>query len=713
MSKIKEYMNKIKEAVSKVSGPGEKNYQFFLNILIIILINIAGMTMNLRCDLTRNSTYSLADKSKEVVSELKENMKIKVLFSENLPGEHSNVQRYLKDLLQEYSYYGNEYFSYEIVDAKELEKQASDYGIQAVQSREFVDDQVKLRRTYMGVVIQHADLVEKINALTDTAGLEYKVTSLMEKMSAKIDGLLNLKKPITLRLYLDSRLKDLPIDGIGRVDEKVRGAVAKCNLRNYDKIKFELVDLSKSGAGKDVSSRYGIHSIKWGGGRTADGKKMAAGEGVFGIVMENGDRFRTIDVNVVPAIFGNYVIDGIQNLENNINDAVSSLFSSNLKVGYVTGHGIADIKDERTRDGAGMLGGLLSDKYEIVPLDLSKDDIPDNVSTIIINGPKDKFSDMEIFKIDQHLMMGRKALFFIDSFREFQMPGQQNMFQRQQPVVLPVTTGLEGLLKHYGVTVQKNIVLDKSCKKVNMGQAIRDYPAIPDIRKQGLSKKSIITKYLNGAVFVKTSSVTAEEKLEEKGVNFLPLVSTSDESWLMTGRINFNPFMMDANRAGDMKSHDVAALLSGSFESYYKEREAPLSADDKKKKTGVISTSKKQDSTIKSGKSEIIVVGTSEITHSGFMVDMKRERRGGLTSNDHLIHSMVDYLTGNYYVPEMQSKSLEFNPLDKTEDSTRFIFKTVNIAGVPFFVIIAGLIVWRRRISRKKSLMIQFSGEGR
>jgi hypothetical protein len=58
----------------------------------------------------------------------------------------------------------------------------------------------------------------------------------------------------------------------------------------------------------------------------------------------------------------------------------------------------------------------------------------------------------------------------------------------------------------------------------------------------------------------------------------------------------------------------------------------------------------------------------------------------------------------------MKSKSLDFNPLVKSGDQTRFILKIINMGLVPLFVVIAGLIVWRRRIERKRFIESQFSG---
>jgi len=712
---IAEYIDKIKNYFGGAGKGEEKNFQLALNIIIIVLVNIAAVTFNMRCDLTRNNTYSLSEKSEEVVSNLKEDMKIKVFFSKDLPAQHSAVLRYLKDLLDEYDYYGNRHFSYEIVDDKDLEKQASDYGIQPVQSQEFVDDQVKLRRTYMALVLQHADLVEKLESVTETQGLEYKITSGMEKMAVKIDGLLALQKPMTLRLYLDSRLVHLPIDGIGKLQDQVKDAVQKSNLRNYDKIRLEIVDPSKDNSGASLTATYGLTRLQWKAMRDTLGRPIPAGDGVLGLVLSTENRFQRLDLDVAPSLFGNYVIAGADNLEDRINNAVGVILSNSTRVGYISGQGTADINDERSREGAVILKQLLSDKYEIVPLDIDGEDIPSGIGVIIVNGPREKFSDLALYRIDQFLMKGNDALFFIDSFFEMQMPQQQNFFQQQQPIVLPVTTGLEDMLAHYGITVNRDIVLDANSARINMGQMIKEYPAMPVILKDGLSRDSVITRYLNSAVFFKASSLSYDEKkLKDEGLAVTGLVSTSDDSWLMTGRIDFNPYLMEANRSGDMKSYPVAALLSGSFGSYFKNREIPVSAKDKKT-AGPLTATAKLDATIKSGKTEIVVVGTSEISRSGFMIDsrkvLSRGRRDEVFSNDLLIHGMVDYLTGNDYIPEMQSKDLDFNPLDKTGDGTRTALKTVNIAGVPLLVILGGLLVWRRRRARKKALLNEFSKE--
>lgn len=708
---MKEKISQLKTYLMSAINMESRNFQLLLNVILIVVINLTAAAFSIRFDLTSKDTYSLSDRSIDTVSSLNEKLKIKVFFSKDLPPEHAAVYRYLKDILEEYSFYGNRNFSYEIISEDKLEAEAKDYGISPVQSREFANDQVKLRSVYMGVVIQHADLIEKIESLTSAAGLEYEITSRIEKMTGKIDRLLKLEKPVVMTLYIDEKVKDLPIDGIGKLEEVLQGAVAKSNLTNYGKIQFRSVDPSKNGS-KGLDALYGISKLKWPALKSRSGKMIPAGEGFFGLVMEGNGRFARVDLDVAPTIMGTNIITGLQNIDDTINNGVGDLLSSSPKIGYVRGHGIPDIADKKTPEGAGLFAEILSDMYQLSEIDLRSEAIPADVKVLIINGPIDIFSDAEKYKIDQFLMEGKSVLLFVNSFMEVDSSDPSG-FMGNQPVILPVNSGLEEMTAHYGIKVNKNVVLDKNCSKVNMGQMLTDYPLIPLIDKNGLNRESIITKYINSALFVKTSSLEIDEKLKDKGAVASVLVSTSPQSWLMEGQMNFNPLFMASPAGMEMKSYPVAAVVSGKFESFFKGKDVPaeILAADKK---NLLSTIHKLDSTVNSGRSELIVVGTSELTSSGFLNSARRILSGGsgtgVYSNDILLHSMVDYLSGNSYVPEMKSKSLDFNPLVKTGDRARFFLKIINMGLVPLFVIFTGLIVWRRRIARRRLIELQFTG---
>ena len=707
---IKEITDFFKTKISSIVKTEERNTQLFLNIIIIIMINIAVASFPFRLDLTESGTYSLSPKSRELVSNLQEKLKVKVFFSEELPAEHDAVSRYLKDLLMEYSFHGNRNFSYEIIPQKDLEKEAADYGIRPVQSREFVSDQVKVRSVYMGLVIQHADLVEKIEALTTPVGLEYEISSRIEKMTSKIDRLLKLEEPVNLTLYLDPRLEKLPIDGIDKLSDYVREAADRSNRINYGKIKFNIIDPRILAKEHDPAALYGVPRLRWGATRTPSGETVKAGETPFGLVLSGNNRFRRIEINVVPTLFGTNAISGIDSLEEKINSAVGDILSVNRDVAYIVGHGIPEIREERDPDGAALFNSILSGMYNLVEVDLQLDDVPENIDVMVINGPVTEFTEEEKYKIDQFLMQGKSLLYFANSFMEIN-PNQQQAFMGNQPMVIPVSSGLEEMFEHYGVKINKDIVLDLNCARVNMGSMIKDYPLMPMIGREGLSRKSIITKYINSALFIKASSLESAVSADNKDVVFYDLISTSPQSWTMEGRVNFNPMTMAPPSDEMLDSRIIAAGAAGSFQSYFKEKGAPAVLNSKAGNR--IRTSAVLDKTVTSGRTEIIVVGSSEIVTSGFIDHARGALAGsgsGAFSNDILFHSFVDYLSGNDYVPEMKGKSISYNPLDRTEERTRFLLKVINMGMVPFFVILTGLVVWRRRVAGKKIIEINFSG---
>ncbi|MFO7972743.1 MAG: GldG family protein [Desulfobacterales bacterium] len=168
--------------------PYAKYIKLLIYLVIIVLINVAGMTLFFRMDLTSNSLYSISQASKTVVSTLSEPLTINVFFTKNLPAPYNNTERYLHDLLEEYAIHANKYFNYRFYDvspepeginpsARENQKLAKNYGIHPVQIQAFEKDEVKFKKAYMGLVLIHGDMVEQIPTITSINGLEYKLTA--------------------------------------------------------------------------------------------------------------------------------------------------------------------------------------------------------------------------------------------------------------------------------------------------------------------------------------------------------------------------------------------------------------------------------------------------------------------------------------------------------------------------------------------------------
>ena len=75
--------------------------KFFIYLIVVVLLNVAGITLFFRIDLTANKIYSISRASQKVVETLSEPLTIQVFFTRDLPAPYNNTERYLQDLLQE------------------------------------------------------------------------------------------------------------------------------------------------------------------------------------------------------------------------------------------------------------------------------------------------------------------------------------------------------------------------------------------------------------------------------------------------------------------------------------------------------------------------------------------------------------------------------------------------------------------------------------
>ena len=65
-------------------------------------------------------------------------------------------------------------------------------------------------------------------------------------------------------------------------------------------------------------------------------------------------------------------------------------------------------------------------------------------------------------------MQGKSLALVLDRFNEMRPAGQQGMNLGQAPVFVPLDTGLEKLLSHYGIRIQQSFVMDENCYRQEM-----------------------------------------------------------------------------------------------------------------------------------------------------------------------------------------------------------------------------------------------------
>ena len=734
----------------------QKYYKFFLYLVIVILINLVGITMFFRVDLTSSNLYSLSKASKEAASTLKEPLTINVFFSKNLPAPYNTIELYLHDLLQEYEIYSNKQLSYRFYDVTATEgdlsaeaegnrKIAQEYGINPVNVQNVEQDEVKVQRAYMGMVLIHGDVVEKIPAITTTEGLEYKITSAIQKLNHKISALLSLPEKIKVTLVQASALSQIAplvnLQGLDTLKTKLQEVVDKLNKKTYGQLQFVYLDPTMGEGTPEQLRPFDRFGLQWPEIKVPNGPVIAPGKGLVAVSLSFGGK--SLERNLLSrkmaltnrGLEEQYALADMAQVETFINENIDNMINIHEELGYLSTHGVTPLRDLppsyppppgwQQQEDLKRFNELVSREYAIKEIKLDEP-IPDNIDTLIIAGVKDSFNEWELFQIDQFLMKGKSLALFVDSFREITPQRQQGF---QQPVYLPLNTGLDKLLDFYGLKVKKSYLLDESCY-INRGRQSDEMPIYfaPIIKDEKINHSLDFMENITQLILIKPSPLEADqEKIKKNNLQLEQLFASSDNSWEMSGRINLTPFMIQPPKEGKEKeSKPLAYLLEGEFPSYFADKPIPEkpkeektaenegeNADEAKAKAeeapkdaspATIPPVKEEKGILAKGKpGKIFLIGTSEILKDNVLDEE------GVSPNVVFLLNTLDYLNGQEDIAVLRGKVQRFSPLKDTKPFTRNLVKYANTIGLFILVILVGVLTWIRRTNRKRRIQMMFS----
>jgi ABC-type uncharacterized transport system involved in gliding motility auxiliary subunit len=727
----------------------EQYIKFILYMAVIVLVNLAGLTLFFRADLTASKIFSLSDASKKAAATLSEPLSIKVFFSKNLPAPHNNTERYLRDLLDEYAARAGRLFNYQFynvsseegdlsANAVENRELAKSYGISPIQIRIVENDELQFKNAYMGLVLIHGDLIEKINAVTSTDGLEYRLTTAIQKLNNKVSALLRLEDTVQATLYLSSSLDQItPLIGLNDFPDlkhTVEKTIENINARSRNILSFSHQDISDKQTLNEIGKKYDLMALSW---PDIPENNIQAGQGAAGLVLTYQDQAASLPlisaVNL-PIIGTTYQMADPETLEQDIVGIMEKMIGINQDIGFLADHGSPTLGPDRMammQGGAGggmqVLNDLLSDRYTIRQIALKDQAIPDGLNCLVIAKPTEPFSDYELFQIDQALMKGTNIAFFSDAFNEIMPRGGMGM-----PQYIPIDTGLEKLLTHYGITMTQAYVMDKTAYKHQPregGEQIIYFA--PMLREDTINNKPSFMHNIKGVIAMQASPLSLVQENLTSHVTATRLLSSSKESWLMEGDINLNPmFISPPESSGEMTSYDLAYLLEGTFTSYFKDKPIP---EKETGETDIPASGEGSDDLEEPDSStpdaadigpaaqadapevvaenlvletsrpaKIFVLGCSQMLMDN-MLDPE-----GRTTNATFILNTIDHLNGNDDIAAMRSKQQTLNPLTTTTPMVRGMIKTLNVAGLPLLVCVFGLAVWLAGKARRKRIANQF-----
>ncbi len=187
----------------------KKNIIQLLSVVAtVILINYIASFVILRLDLTTEGRYTLSEQTKELLSNLDESLYIKIyLEGDDIPVNFKQLRTALKDLLEEFKYYGNNDIDFRFINPTNnpdkkakfgLWKELSEKGIQPIETEEVSEEGNTSRKLiFPGAVIVYKGKELGVNLLkSDRANqeqniknsiqtLEYELTNAIRKLSVK------------------------------------------------------------------------------------------------------------------------------------------------------------------------------------------------------------------------------------------------------------------------------------------------------------------------------------------------------------------------------------------------------------------------------------------------------------------------------------------------------------------------------------------------
>ena len=716
--------------------------KFALYLLAVVLVNAAGITLFARFDLTRDGIYSLSEASRKAVSTLSEPLTLHVFFSRNLPAPYNSIEQYLRDLLEEYALRANRLLSYRFydvsaeegdapADAGENQKLANSYGIHPIQVQAIEKDEVKFQRAYMGMALIHGDLIERIPTISSTDGLEYQITAAIQKMNAKISALLRLSGKIQVRMFLSPPLSAIgPHMGLKQLPQlpaEVERTVKALNAKTYGKLAYEFSEPPSGPEFEEVSRTYNLLALSW---PASNDGKIAAGKGAIGLVVQYGERkinLPLIDVVRIPILGTQYKLVSMEDLDRMISASVESLIDIHSQLGYVADRGAAPIGG----GGAGAPGRPdelqafgnirehLSRMYSLKPVSFAEGRIPEGIACLLLAKPREKFSEYDLFLLDQFLMQGKSLALFLDAFDEIQMPGQG---QTAHP---PIETGLEALLEHYGVKIQRSYVLDENCYRqelpAQLGGGERPIYYAPLIKNQFIDQDRAFMRNIKGLVALKASPLELlADRARENSLKSWRLLASSEKSWELKAPINLNPLgLRPPGKAEELRSRPLAYLIEGAFPSYFAGKPLPVRTVEEKAEGDAPAPApdaapdaappvdpgriERQGQFVAQGKpGRIFIMASSEMLRD-VVID-----EGGRGPNTVFALNVIDYLNGREDIAVMRAKEQRFNPLRETSAGAKAFIKWFAIVGLPLLVALFGAGVWLRRAARRRQIQKMF-----
>ncbi|MDJ1483374.1 gliding motility-associated ABC transporter substrate-binding protein GldG [Cytophagaceae bacterium YF14B1] len=380
----------------------------------------------------------------------------------------------------------------------------------------------------------------------------------------------------------------------------------------------------------------------------------------------------------------------VENVEYELASAIRQLTNKERKrIGIIQGYG-----NLRPIQMADMITSLQK-FYDVFLVPMQKQPELKGLDAIIVAKPDSAFSEEDKYKIDQFIVNGGKALFFVDALKS------DTILRGESTLLIKNDLNLDDLFFRYGVRLNDNVIQDLTSSGAipmtvgNMGSQPqvklmpwRFFPLVNTFSKHPIVR-NLDAVYLHYVGTIDT--------VKAVGIQKTPLMFTSPYSKVnaVPAQIDFNEARLNPDprqyRAGPQS---VAYLLEGKFHSLYANRITQVDPRFK--------TFKEYGNP-----SKIIICSDGDLPANE--IDPKTGKPAALgydqfmnttfANKDFILHA-VDYLIDENGVIAARAKEVVLRPLDKLKvQEERLQWQLINLLLPIVVIVILGLIraYWRKR----------------
>lgn len=491
---------------------------------------------------------------------------------------------------------------------------------------------------------------------------------------AALNTVRNLPDLVTVKVVMS---KDLPVQFL-QIRTHVVDLLQEFEAQANGKIVLIFDDPGEGETKRQQATALGIQEVQL---QEQSSEGLQIKKGFFGLAMTYGDK-----KEVIP------VLQNLESFEYDIVVKLKKLTGTIKTIGVVEGEGANKLTltlpgpQPKTTTGFDENFPTLKEEteklYKLEKIDPTATTVAENIDLLLVAAPT-HLNEIEQYQIDQFLMRGKSVMFL--------SPG----------VELSLGAGINGkvsnhnyeeLLKHYGLSVRKNIILeDRSFEFVRFGQSFfpSPYPYWIKVSGEGLSATSAITSKL-GSVSLPWSSAIDIDTTKKDSATVEILARSSKGSWEEANNFFLLPRDLKEYLPINQKSYPLAVLKSGKFHSFYANRPLPIGDSTHK-----VDSSKVLKETQKPGR--ILVIGNA-IFATDFYVGYTQA-----VANLHFVLNSFDQLALDPDLITIRSREIANAPILENRKDKKIPLLLLNFLIAPGLLLGAGIIMGIRR-KKKESL---------